>query len=105
MAALTILMTAGAIASGNLELRDDGGNGRQIGLKLNDAAAIVQRGVTVGALKERHIHDTVRRGGGTQGRDMATLSAGLFAAFLQGAAAKAIGLAVLLAGSGIQLRA
>ena len=50
MSALAIVMATAAIAGLDIELGDDGHDGRQIGLKLCDRAAIIQWRRTIGAL-------------------------------------------------------
>src|SRR5437870_8344316 len=103
MTPLEVAVATAAIAGLDVELRDDGYDRRQVGLKLGDRVTVIQRRRTSGALAERHVDDTIRLGRGTHCGGMARLSTRFLTAFLQVATAKAIGLTRLLPGGRLQI--
>src|SRR5207253_9960772 len=103
MTPLEVAVATAAIAGLDVELRDDGYDRRQVGLKLGDRVTVIQRRRTSGVLAERHVDDTIRLGRGTHCGGMARLSTRFLTAFLQVATAKAIGLTRLLPGGRLQI--
>jgi hypothetical protein len=67
MATLTIAPATGAVSRFNVELRDDGDDGRQIGLILDDHAGIEEVGLTIGTTKTRHVDDPIHPFGWRRG--------------------------------------
>jgi len=85
MSALALLLAVRAVAGLDVELRDDGNNGRQVGLILDADAGADKLGLTVGALRTRDLDDAVDVFGGRCGpigSGVAFASTWLFGPFL-----------------------
>ena len=95
MSALASLPTAGTVASFDVELGDDGDNGRQIGLILDNDPWIDEVGLTVRAMAARDVDDAIDAFGGRRGairRRVAFATARFLPAQLGVSAAKGSGL-------------
>ncbi len=98
MPRLVILSALGAVAGGEVELGDDGNDGRQVGLILDHDLGGVEGDVTIGTLRQRHVDraiDVFRCWERSQGSRMAVGTARFLAAPFKFAAAKTCGLAAL----------
>jgi len=107
MSALAVLATARTVAGLDVELRDDGRDRRQVGLVLDDRLRVFERHVAVGTVA-RNVDDAVnlfwRRRGPECGRVSGGPS-GFLALRLDMAAAKLVGLPLLLAANLVELPA
>src|SRR4029077_8419543 len=99
MASLASLATARTKAGFDVELGDDGHNGRQVGLVLHDGFGIDQGDIAFGTYAAGHADgavDVIGRGNRAKVTLVSAPSTGLFLAFFQLAAAEVPGLPMCL---------
>jgi hypothetical protein len=69
MAALAVTAAAGAVTGLDVELGDDGDDGRQIGLILDNDLVVIERGMAVGTFVTGHVDDAIDLVGSRDGAE------------------------------------